>query len=98
MKDFDENDAIKFIRHRYPELEVSDNDILDVISSIYDYYEEIGELDIDFDDDAADTEIDYNTDSITDFVCSAIPGNKLSRNDIRNIIESEILYEESLID
>lgn len=56
---YDENEALKYIRKNV-ELSISsaydDDELLNVIDMIWDYYEANGMLDIDDDDDAPDTD------------------------------------------
>lgn len=96
--EFDETLAIKYInkvlseqgRTTYP-----DDEILNVIDMIWDYYEENGMLDPDLDDeDDEDIEQDLN-----DYVCRMLAKDRASvinPDDVTAIVAAEIAYEDSL--
>ena len=97
--EFDENKAIEYINNTlvssgkkaYP-----DDEILNVIDMIWDFYEENGllEIDDDLDDDDLATE-----EEISDYVTRMIKKDKDSQikyEDIPLIVRAEIDYEESL--
>lgn len=98
--EFDEQSAIKYIRQQLPEEwrnRYDDDQILNVIDIIWDFYEDNGMLDIDaaFDDNAADP-------SVEDIVAHAIKllrkdkGNEIASEHVAPIVEAELAYEESL--
>ena len=65
MKEFDENEAIKTMRASLPEGKTqgySDDDLLNLVDIIWDYYEINGLLEIDLDED--ETEVSVPTLSI----------------------------------
>lgn len=96
--DFDENAAIAFIRERLPQesKSVDDDEILNVIDMIWDYYDENGFLDLDLSDDG-DDELDT-----ADLIAYAQKLNAKDRNspfntaDIEAIVKAELEYEDSL--
>ena len=94
--DYDEEKAIAFIRQNVGEeisAKYSDDDIIDVIDCIFDYYEINGLLDIDLDDD--DDVIDVN--DVVDYAKKMIRRDKLSRidpNDVEPLVVAELKYEE----
>ncbi|MDE6154350.1 MAG: hypothetical protein K2G21_09440 [Muribaculaceae bacterium] len=96
--DFDENKAVEFINRALVEKGRSpypDDEILNIIDMIWDYYEENGLLDIDVDDedDAA------TLDEILEYVIRMLKkdkGAKVAAEDLPIIINAELDYEESL--
>lgn len=97
MKEYDETEAIELMAQAVPE-NVRDNDsICEVLDLIYDYYDENGDLEIDFDDD--DTQDDVA--DIVEFIQKAFAKNpaavEFSTQDIAAMVNAEIKYENSLI-
>ncbi|MCM1450864.1 MAG: hypothetical protein NC102_01210 [Clostridium sp.] len=98
--EFDEKDAIAFIRGRLPHLsgDINDDEILNVIDIIWDYYDENGFLDLDLSDDGPD---DLDT---ADLIAYAQRLNAKDRQspmtteDIEAIVKAELDYEDSLED
>ncbi len=98
--EFDENKAIQFMRrHVGDEISgiYSDDQMLNLIDIIWDFYEENGLLDIDFDE-----EIDDEEDLLYDLLEYA---GRMLRKDrqagiapdhVRPLVEAEIAYEQSL--
>ena len=77
MKEFDEKEAVKAMRQALsPEASqrCSDDELLNVIDIIWDWYEESGLLDIDAE---ADDE-DVNTDALNAYVRKMLAKDKLS--------------------
>ncbi len=97
MKMFDEKDAIDFIRRNAMTADLSDEDILDMIDAIFDYYDENGELDLDFDDDDASADDTADLEQITTFVAEAFAGSGIERDVIASIVKAETDYENSLL-
>lgn len=97
---FDENDAIKFIRGYMPAeiaARYSDDEILNIIDMIWDFYEDNGFLEIDADDDAGDTEPELPV--IMEYVNRMLAKDKLAvvdKEDVRYIVEGELAYEKSI--
>ncbi|MDO5395740.1 MAG: hypothetical protein Q4F07_07230 [Bacteroidales bacterium] len=99
--EFDEQKAIEFIRQHAPEIEAAaydDDEILNVIDMIYDYYEANGMLDVDFDEDGDDDETEFG--KIVDYVGRMLAKDKAATIQpchIAPIVEAEQKYEESLV-
>lgn len=93
---YDENAAIRFIRDHMPAAASYDDDeLLNVIDMIWDFYEANGYLSIDGDDD--DDEPD--PDSIVAYVVRMLAKDKLATvtpADARAIVEAELAYEKSI--
>ncbi len=106
MKEFDEIDAIAYIREHLGKEKsdfYSDDDLIEVIDLTFDFFEQFSE------DDDIDIEISLNNgvltltgddaESLFDYVCHLISKDKSSKiklEDIPAIVTGEILYEESL--
>ena len=99
MEEFDENKVVDAInnaltaagRTPYP-----DDEILNIVDMIWDYYEENGLLEPDWDDDDED---EVTPDEIISYVTRMLKKDKganVSIDDLPIIIEAEIDYEESL--
>lgn len=99
--EFDENDAIKYIRgHIDPEVAAryDDDELLNLIDIVYDYYEANGMLDIDFDEDDEDEELDV--DDLADYVARMLRKDRactLTPDDARPMIEAYLDYEDSIV-
>ena len=96
MKEYDENEAIGLMAATLP-AELRDNDaVCEVLDLIYDYYDENGDLEIDFEDDS---ESDF--EEIADYVEKYLKKNTVSvvftREQLVAMITAEIEYEESLV-
>lgn len=96
--EFEEQDAIKFIRTRLSDNanhEYDDDDILNVIDIIWDYYEDNGMLEIDC---ASDVE-DCCMEDISKYVVRMLKKDKLSNikeEDVATIVKGELDYEASI--
>ncbi|MBQ4917739.1 MAG: hypothetical protein IIU72_07250 [Muribaculaceae bacterium] len=99
-KVFDENDAIKFIREYIPENiknKYSDNDILLLMDTMYDFFDE--EDDDDFDEENFDDEAYLN--NIINYVKKSIrkdPENAIEMDDVKHLVMGELEYEATLDD
>ena len=99
-KVFDENDAIKFIRECIPENiknKYSDNDILLLMDTMYDFFDE--EDDDDFDEENFDDEAYLN--NIINYVKKSIrkdPENAIEMDDVKHLVMGELEYEATLDD
>lgn len=100
MNEFDENKALKLMRASLPAdvaATYDDDELLNVIDMIWDYYEENGMLEIDMED-----EIDEDEDiaaDLTDYVTRMLrkdKGAKLDPQYVRALVEAELEYEASL--
>lgn len=98
--EYDENKAVEFINSRLAQKGRSaypDDELLNVIDMIWDFYEENGLLDVDADDDDADDE-DYTDDIIT-YVNRMLRKDKEARvipDDVPLIVEAEMDYEDTI--
>lgn len=94
---YDENQAIKHINSALKQTDgitYSDDDILNIIDIIWDYYEQNGLLDLDNDDD-----LDY--DHLLDWVKHLLKkdkGNNVKDEHIETIVKAELDYEDSIDD
>ncbi len=102
MKEFDENDAILAMRNAIPQAEsekFDDDEFLNLIDIIWDFYEQNGLLDIDLDDDDPDDD----ESMISDLVDYAVRMLKKDRNAtldialVETLVKAEIDYEDSLL-
>ena len=100
-KEFDENDAISFIRSYVPEAiknKYSDDDILLLIDTMFDYFEKGDEDDVLYDDDVVD---EYNINEIVNYVKKNLrkdPDNQIEVDDIKYLVQGELEYENTLED
>lgn len=98
MKEFDEKQAIKVMREALsPESSklYVDDEILNVIDMIWDWYEDNGLLDIDTE---ADDE-DVNTDALLKHVrkmLSKDADSPIKPDDVEPLVMAELRYEQSL--
>lgn len=92
--EYNEKDAISYINSKLPH-KVENSLILHIIDLIWDYYEETGALEISFDIDEEDSDINELIKYVTDEINKSpivFPNEKL----IKDIIVAEIAYEETL--
>lgn len=96
---FDENDAIAFIRNYIPENiknKYSDNDILLLMDTMYDFYDEEDDDEI-YEEDAVNNEAYVNR--IVNYVKKAIrkdPENAIDMEDVKSLVLGEMEYENTL--
>ncbi|MCM1021146.1 MAG: hypothetical protein NC343_02495 [Muribaculum sp.] len=101
---FDEEQAIKFIRDYMPENireRYDDDEILNIVDMIWDYYEDNGMLEI---PSFNEQPVNSNNDSpqlepIMDYVKKMLAKDKLAvvdTNDVQYIIKGELAYEKSI--
>lgn len=93
MKNYDEKEAIAFIKSATHCGSLTDDDILNIIDAIFDYYDENGELDVDFDEDSDDDEV--NPADIAAYLTEEFP--ELDEELADRIVKAEIDYENSLL-
>lgn len=97
--EYDEQAAINYIRARFDadaSQRIDDDEILNVIDIIWDYYDEHGLLDIDVDDSDDDV---VEVDQLLAYVKKMIAKDKkspLTPADVETIVNAEIEYEDSL--
>jgi hypothetical protein len=95
MMEYDENDAIDFIINKLDQ-EIADDEILNIIDIIWDYYEDNGYLEISIDD------LENEGTQLNDLVAHVIKvimkdkSSTLDNDVITKIVEAEVEYEESL--
>ncbi|MCQ2288229.1 MAG: hypothetical protein MJZ74_03945 [Muribaculaceae bacterium] len=91
MMEFDDNNAIKFIRKAVPQCEAySDDDLLLVIDAMFDYDETLS-------DDAPDEA--FEVSAIAAYVSKQLKKddeNKIAIADVPAIVEAELDYEDTL--
>lgn len=101
MSEYDENEAVKHIKNYLPQEikgKYSDDDILIVIDTIFDYYEKKGFFDISVDADEDDEE-ELEVNDLIGYVKNQIrkdPDNIVDADDIMSIVLGELDYEETL--
>lgn len=99
MNEYDETRVVNLINEALTAAgrqAYSDDELLNVVDMIWDYYEENGLLEIDADDDEEVTESD-----IVEYVtrmCRKDRGCKIDVADIPMIVQAEVAYEQSLED
>ena len=92
--EYDENDAIEFIVKKIG-IEIEEDEILNIIDIIWDYYEDNGMLDISMDNDEDESDITTLIAHVVKIV-SKDKSSNLERDVIAQIVEAELAYEESL--
>lgn len=103
MNTFDEDEAIKFIRHYMgPDKQdlYSDDEILNIIDMIWDYYEDHGLLELPSDDEPQANDDDSpEMPEIIAYVKKMLAKDKLAvvdKDDVPLIVEAELAYEKSI--
>lgn len=98
IKEFDEDDAIKFIR-QYVQSSVknkySDDDILLLIDTMYDFYENGDDSNVKYEDESDEC----NINEIVNYVKKSLrkdPDNQIDMDDVKSLVEGEIEYENTL--
>ena len=94
MMEYDENDAIEFIVKKIG-IEIEEDEILNIIDIIWDYYEDNGMLDISMDNDEDESDIATLIAHVVKIV-SKDKSSNLDKDVIAQIVEAELAYEESL--
>lgn len=98
---FDEEQAVRFIRQAIGQKisdKYSDDEILFVIDTIWDYYENNGFLSLDMEE--TEEEI-LDSDALVDYVKKEVANEEelvMDPSDIGLIVKAELEYEESLED
>ncbi|MDE6581152.1 MAG: hypothetical protein K2K47_01310 [Duncaniella sp.] len=101
MNEFDENAAARFINASLDKkfgLTYPDDEIINIIDMIWDWYDDNGFTDIDFDDEAEEDE-NAVAERITAYVKKLLAKDTESpveADHIRAIVDAEIEYENSL--
>lgn len=97
--EFDENKAIAHIREQLGEERssvYSDDDLLNVIDIIWDFYEENGLLEIDSDEELDEEDVLDDLRTYTKRMLSKDKGSIIKAEDVNDIIDAEIDYENTL--
>ncbi len=101
-KEFDENDALAFIRNYVPasiKNKYTDDDILLLIDTMYDFFDNGDEDEILYEDE--DNGDGYNINEIVNYVKKNLrkdPDNQIDVDDVKYLVEGELEYENSLGD
>lgn len=99
---FDENEAIKFIRNYMPadiRDRYDDDEILNIIDMIWDYYEDNGLLEIPSFDEQPANETSAQLKPIMNYVNKMLAKDKMAAVDtdhVHYIVEGELAYEKSI--
>ena len=98
IKEYDEDEAIKYILTNLPQ-EISekytDDDILLIIDSIFDFYEDKGFFSM----DNLDGEDDFEEGELIEYVKKSVkkdPNQSIKMDDVANIVHLELEYEDSI--
>ena len=97
MKEYNEDDAIRAMRDAVAGAETYDDDqLLNLIDIIFDYYEDNGDLDIDLDDD---TEDDDDVQAIAAHASRVLAKDSgiIRPEHVAPLVAAEIDYEMSLL-
>lgn len=98
--EFDELQAVKFINDRLREAGRSpypEDEVLNVIDMIWDFYEENGLLDVDANDDEPDDDIEPD---MVDYVTRMLRKDKgatVDPSDVPLMVRAEVDYEDSVL-
>lgn len=99
MKEYSEDEAIRAMRDAVAGAEAYDDDqLLNLIDIIFDYYEDNGDLDIDLSDEEDDG--DNDVQAIADHAARVLAkdsGNIIRPEHIAPLVAAEIDYEMSLL-
>ena len=97
--EYDENLAVKVMRNALPQEKrnsYDDDELLNIIDMIWDYYEENGMLEIDLEDDVEDEDIHSD---LCEYVCRMLRKDKSAKvlaEDVPALVEAELEYENSI--
>ena len=103
MEEFDENKAIAHMRKAIAESEsqkYSDDELLNLIDIIWDFYEQNGLLDVDLNDDEEDDDPEAMISDLVDYAKRMIKKDRRATLDlelIEPLVKAEIEYEDSLM-
>lgn len=99
MQEYDENKAVKLMSAALDADRRNEDAVYEVLDLIFDYYEDNGELEIDFDDeDISDdgTDISRMVTYISKILAKRPAAVRFTDAEIEAIVKAEIAYEESL--
>ncbi len=94
MKLYNDKEVLDFIRQQISPVSLLDDEIRDIIDALYDYYDDNGLLDIDYDEDSDEAEDDVDLDQIAYILSSEIDYPK---GTILSVIKAENKYQDSLL-
>ena len=97
--EFDEQKAIEFIKQRLSEANrtnYDDDEILNVIDIIFDYYEDNNMLDIDLEDDNEEESINQLIQHVVKMLTKD-PYTQIVAEDVDCIVRAELEYEQSIV-
>lgn len=96
---YDENEALKYIRKALPadkQDQYTNNEILEIVSIIYEWYDRQGYLSLDL---STIDEEEQDIDKLTEYVKTQLAANGeilMDPDDVELIVKAEIDYEESI--
>jgi hypothetical protein len=102
MKEFDENEAVACMRNSLPECDQAkydDDQLINLIDIIWDFYEQNGLLDIDLDDEDSDDE--NIIPDLVDYAQRMLKKDKnatIQPDHVQLLVEAEIRYEDSILE
>ncbi|MEE0977963.1 MAG: hypothetical protein UH625_00990 [Muribaculaceae bacterium] len=97
--DFNEDKAIELMRAAVPADRAAlytDDELLNVIDMIWDYYEENGMLEIDLEDDVEDEDLQGDLVEYVRRMLRKDRAAKVLPEDVEALVKAELDYEESL--
>lgn len=103
MKEFDENDAVEMMKAALPEEEKNrydEDQLINLIDIIWDFYEQNGLLEIDM-DDSGDDDDDAILEDLVDYATRMIKKDRnatIAAEHIPLLVEAEIRYEDSILE
>lgn len=99
MKEFDENEVVQQIRGNLSEESsalYSDDDLLNIVDMIWDFYEINGLLDIDSDDDSDPEDLRSDIVEYARRMLKKDKACKVKPEDLECIVDAELAYEDYL--
>lgn len=96
--EFNEQKAIDYIKQQLPAdaaAKYEDDEILNVIDIIFDFYEDNGMLDVNCEEDDDDTILDQMVEYVTNML-KKDPYSTIESQHIETIVKAELEYEESI--
>lgn len=97
-KEFDEDEAVSYMLQKAQTVETYDDDqLLNVIDIIWDYYEEHGDLSLDADDEHSDADPSRIIEHVKK-VLAKDKGNLIIPEDVAPLVLAELDYENSVFE
>lgn len=103
MKEFDENEAVEMMKAALPEEDrnrYDEDQLVNLIDIIWDFYEQNGLLEIDLDDNE-DADDDSMIDDLIDYATRMVKKDRnatIIPEHIPLLVEAEIRYEDSILE